>query len=123
MKILICEDAEILLSAIELRLRKRGFELKLAPNALVAKDIIEQNPPDLVVADLDMPGMDGIAFVKHIRDHLQMSLPILVMGELEREQDLLEALRAGADDFLTKPFKPTELVIRIQRIFGQQSES
>lgn len=116
MKILICEDAEILLSAIELRLRKKGFELKLAPSGKIAMDVVQQSPPDLIVADLDMKDVSGLQFIHYVRQELQLGLPILVIGNLEDEQDLLKAMQEGANDFLTKPFKPTELALRIQNI-------
>ena len=119
MKILICEDAEILLSAIELRLRKKGFELKLAPSGKEAIDIVQENPPDLMVADLDMKDVSGLQFIRYIRHTLQLKLPILIIGNLEDEQDLLKAMHEGANDFLTKPFKPKELALRIQNILSK----
>ena len=120
MKILICEDEEILMSAIELRLRKRGFELKLVDHSSMIKDVILQNPPDLVVVDLEMENFSSLTLIKDLRQKLENDIPIIVLGELNNEQALLEAMHAGANDFITKPFRPTELVLRIQNIFAKR---
>ena len=117
MRILICEDEEIMLTALEFRLRKAGFEVLLAENGKIALEKIKEENPDLVVADIMMPFVTGLELIEFIRKDMRSALPIIVISALEHEDTVLEAFRIGATDFITKPFKPNELVLRIKRIF------
>lgn len=117
MKILICEDEEIMLTALEFRLRKAGFEVLLAENGKIALERIKKEKPDLVVADIMMPFVTGLELIEFIRKDMRSALPIIVISALEHEDTVLEAFRIGATDFIAKPFKPNELVLRIKRIF------
>ncbi len=123
MKILICEDEEIMLTALEFRLRKQGFEVILAENGKVALQKLKEDPPDLVVADILMPFVSGLDLIEFIRKDLRNALPIIIISALEHEEVVLEAFRSGATDFITKPFKPDELVLRIKRIFQENTKS
>lgn len=118
-KILICEDEEILLTALKFRLQKQGYELTLTDNGETGKAAIANNKPDIIVTDIDLPDVSGIDMVKHVRQELNEDIPIILITPLENEQAILEAMLAGATDFVTKPFKPVELVLRIRRIFQQ----
>lgn len=115
-KILICEDEEILLTAIKFRLRKHGFEVILAADGLQAKEKIQAEKPDLIIADIVMPHFSGLDLVQFIRKDLKSNLPIIMISALENDDIVLEAFKQGANDFVTKPFKPVELVLRIKRI-------
>ncbi len=119
MKILICEDEEIMLTALEFRLRKQGFEVLLAENGKIALEKIKAEKPDLIVADIMMPFITGLELIEFIRKDMRSALPIIVISALEHEDIVLEAFRLGATDFITKPFKPNELVLRIKRIFQE----
>ena len=116
-KILICEDEEILLTALKFRLQKQGYELFLTTNGKEARDIIENERPDLIVTDIDVPKISGMELISLVRNDMDMSVPIIIIAPLEDENVILEAMQKGADDFVTKPFKPVELVLRIRRIF------
>jgi DNA-binding response OmpR family regulator len=119
MKILICEDEEIMLTALEFRLRKQGFEVLLAENGKIALEKIKTEKPDLIVADIMMPFVTGLELIEFVRKDMRNALPIIVISALENEDTVLEAFRLGATDFITKPFKPNELVLRIKRIFQE----
>jgi len=116
-KILICEDEEILLTALKFRLQKQGYELFLAADGQQAKVAIQSEKPDLIVTDIDVPEISGLELVRLVRNDMGLKVPIVIIAPLENEDLILEAMRAGADDFVTKPFKPVELVLRIRRIF------
>ena len=116
-KILICEDEEILLTALKFRLQKQGYELFLTTDGKEARAIIENERPDLVVTDIDVPKISGMELISLVRNDMEMSVPIIIIAPLEDENIILEAMQKGADDFVTKPFKPVELVLRIRRIF------
>ncbi len=119
MKILICEDEEIMLTALEFRLRKQGFEVLLAENGKIALEKIKKEKPDLVVADIIMPFVSGLELIEFVRKDMRNALPIIIISALEHEDVVLEAFRLGATDFITKPFKPNELILRIKRIFQE----
>lgn len=116
MKILICEDEEIMLTALEFRLRKHGFEVIVAENGKEALEKIQEFTPDIIVADIMMPFVTGLELVHFVRQDLKSSLPIIVISSLENDEVVLEAFRLGASDFITKPFKPNELILRIKKI-------
>ncbi len=120
MKILICEDEEILLTALEFRLSKQGFKTILAKNGKQALQLIEDEKPDLVVADIMMPYVTGLELVDFVRNDFESDLPIIIISALEEDDVILKAFELGASDFIAKPFKPTELVLRIRKIFQEQ---
>ena len=115
MKILICENEEILLTALEFRLRKNGYDLHWAKNGKDGLDKFKEEKPNLVITSLDLPEMDGLELSKEIKTS-NSNTPIILIGELEQSDAILEGLKHGVDDFLTKPFKPVELVLRVQNI-------
>jgi len=123
MKILICEDEEIMLTALEFRLRKQGYTIARAEDGKIAKEKIVSEKPDLIVADIMMPYITGLELIDYIRKELKSNLPVIVISALEQDEVVLEAFRIGASDFITKPFKPTELILRIKKIFQEQEDS
>ena len=116
-KILICEDEEILLTALRFRLQKQGYELILAADGKEAKAVIDHEQLDLIITEISVPKMSGLDIIRYVRQNLRNSTPIIIIAPLEDEEAILEAMAEGGDDFVTKPFKPVELVLRIRRIF------
>lgn len=123
MKILICEDEEILMTAIELRLQKQGFELMKAKSGKIALEKLEKEMPDLCVCDVKSADISGLELTNYIRSVMKSTIPVILIGSLEDEELLLEGAGQGADDFIIKPFKPAELIIRIKRIFQKTAAS
>ena len=112
--ILVVEDEVAIASAVAARLRSAGFEVELAHDGPTGVERCGALQPDLVVLDLMLPGMDGLEVCRRIqRDR---HVPVLMLTALDDETDLLVGLKVGADDYLTKPFSPRELVARIQTI-------
>ena len=120
MKVLISQDEEILITAIEFRLRKHGFEVLIAKDGKQALEIIKREKVDIVIADLAMPKVNGLELVETLRNKNRSNLPVIVIGSLEEGDGLLEALHKGANDFVTKPFKPVELILRIRKLLNAQ---
>ena len=116
MKILICEDEEIMLTALEFRLRKQGYEVIVAEDGKQAMHKIQHESPDIIVADIMMPYVTGLELISYIRKDLKSSMPVIIISALEYDDVVLEAFQLGANDFITKPFKPNELILRIKRI-------
>lgn len=117
MKILICEDEEIMLTALEFRLQRQGFEVMIAKNGKEALELIDKESPDLIVADIQMPFVSGLELIDELRTKRASTLPVIVISALEHDETVLEAFRLGATDFITKPFKPNELILRIRKVF------
>jgi two-component system, OmpR family, response regulator VicR len=121
MKILICEDEEIMLTALEFRLRKQGYTVIKAEDGRQAMEKLRLEKPDLVIADIMMPHVSGLELIQFIRKDLKdAETPVIVISALEYDEVVLEAFRLGASDFIAKPFKPYELILRIKRIFQEK---
>ena len=123
MKILICEDEEIMLTALEFRLRRQGFQVILAQDGRQALEKVQSENPDLIVADIMMPYVNGLELIHHVRTELNNEVPIIVMSAIEQDDVVLEAFKLGAKDFIAKPFKPDELILRIKRIAQEAAAS
>lgn len=119
MKILVCEDEEILLTSLEFRLKKQGFEIILAKDGKEALEKIKTESPDLIVADVMMPHVTGLELIKFVRKKMKSDMPIIMISALGNDETVLEAFRLGATDFISKPFKPSELVLRIKMVFQE----
>ena len=119
MKILICEDEEIMLTALEFRLRKQGFSVVKAEDGRQALTKFQEEEPDLVIADIMMPHISGLELIQIIRTDHKSKVPVIVISALEYDDIVLQAFKLGATDFITKPFKPYELILRIRKIFQE----
>ena len=115
------EDEETIASAVAARLRSEGFRVEVATDGPSGVDLVRRVRPDLVVLDVMLPGLDGIEVCREIqRDR---AVPVLMLTARDSEADLLLGLGAGADDYLTKPFSPRELVARIEAILRRVNRS
>lgn len=114
--ILIVEDEPSIVTLIKYNLEKEGFTTEVAMNGEDAIKIAESNPEiDLIVLDLMLPKMDGIEVCKTLRMN-QNFVPIIMLTAKDAEYDKIHGLEMGADDYLTKPFSPKELIARINAI-------
>ena len=119
MKILVCEDEQILLTTLDFRLRKIGYEVILAKDGKEALSVILEKDVDCVVADIMMPYVTGLELLDYIRQDMESNLPVIVMSALEDDEVVLQAFNLGANDFIAKPFKTDELILRIRRLIVQ----
>ena len=113
---LICviEDEEVIAAAVAARLRAEGFEVAIAHDGPAGVALCERERPDLVVLDLMLPGLDGLEVCRRVqRDR---PVPVLMLTARDDESDLLVGLAVGADDYMTKPFSPRELVARVRAL-------
>ncbi len=108
------EDEPRIRDITVLYLERAGYAVTPAGDGHAALDAFDAYPPDLVVVDLLLPGLAGEALIRAIRE--VSTVPILVASAKRADEDRLDAFRQGADDYLTKPFNPTELVARVQAI-------
>ena len=112
-----------MVTAIEFRLQKIGCQVSKAKNAQTAQHLLQMDAPDLVIISLKLEDGTGMDLVKWIRKERGTKLPIVIISELEQEEEVMEAYNAGADDFITKPFKPTELVLRVIHLLDKYQSS
>jgi DNA-binding response OmpR family regulator len=113
-RIVVIEDEDVIASSVVARLRSEGHEVERAGDGLAGVALCEGSPPDLVVLDLMLPGLDGLEVCRRIQRDRRT--PVLMLTARDSETDLLVGLAVGADDYLTKPFSPRELVARVQAI-------
>lgn len=117
MKVLICENEEILITAIEFRLRKYGMSIMLAKSIKKAVQQIQKEMPRLVIIDQELADGAGIDLIRKLRHDMDLAdLPIILIAELENEEAIQEGFDLNIQDFVTKPFKPTELALRALRL-------
>jgi len=95
-------------------LSQHGFRISLADNAGALRRILQRGAPDLVILDVMMPGEDGLSLCRHIRS--TTDIPIIFLTAMTEETDRIIGLELGADDYLTKPFNPRELLARIKAV-------
>jgi len=115
MKILIAEDNELMLKTLEFRLKKDGHEVLLAKDGKEALMIVDEHLPDLVITDIMMPYSSGMEILGYIRQKYQDKIRVIVLSGMGQEDVILEAFSLGADDYITKPFSPSELSVRVNR--------
>ena len=120
MKILIAEDEPIILMAIERQLKKEGFEVIITTDGREALMVMEEHKPDLIITDILMPFTSGLELIGIIKATAHKNIPIIVLSAMGQESTVFEAFQLGADDFLTKPFNPTELSIRVKKLLHLQ---
>lgn len=114
-KVLILEDERMMLKVIEFRLKKDGFDVKIAEDGKIGIDIIKEWQPDIIITDIMMPYVSGLEVISHVRHVLHWQVPIIVLSAVGLEKTVVEAFSLGADDFITKPFSAEELSIRVRK--------
>jgi two-component system alkaline phosphatase synthesis response regulator PhoP len=121
-KILIVDDEESIVTLLEYNLKKSGYEVIVAMNGEAAiKKVVEENP-DLMILDVMLPGKDGIEVCKELRQQKE-KIPILMLTAKDDEFDKILGLELGADDYMTKPFSPREVVARVKAILRRSPPS
>ena len=112
--VLIVDDEKRIREVVEYALQKDGFRVSSAADGLEGLAALARDPPDLVVLDVMLPGMDGLSVCKRIRS--QGPTPILFLSARADEVDRIVGLELGGDDYLVKPFSPRELVARVRAV-------
>ncbi len=121
--ILIVEDEKDIVKMLEYNLQKEGFKALSARNGEDALALARTDSPGLVILDLMLPGMDGLEVCKALKnDSKTAAIPIIMLTAKSQEADKIVGLELGADDYVTKPFSPRELVARIKAVLRRMKE-
>ena len=111
-RVLVVDDERQILRALRIILRDAGFEVATASTAREALDTLAVRPPDAAILDLILPDGNGVDICRSIREWSEM--PVIVLSAVGEEAEKVRALEAGADDYVTKPFGPGELIARLK---------
>lgn len=114
-KLLLVEDDELLASLLRFRMEKGGFKVDLVYDGKQVKEHLKNSLPDIIVSDIMMPYMSGIELIDYVRNELNSKIPIIVISSAGNEDNVLSAFELGANDFLSKPVSPSELMVRVTR--------
>jgi DNA-binding response OmpR family regulator len=112
--VLVVDDEPIVREVVARYLRRDGFRTLEAGDGLEARELVERDEPSLVVLDVMLPGMDGLALCRWIR--ARSDLPVILLTARGEEADRIVGLELGADDYITKPFSPRELAVRVRTV-------
>jgi DNA-binding response OmpR family regulator len=121
MKALIVDDDRVLADVLAFTLRREGFQVIQAYDGEAALERWAEEQPDLIVLDVNMPRMDGFAVCQRIRE--QADTPIILLTVRAEEDDIVHGLKLGADDYITKPFSPRQLVARTHAVLRRSGRS
>ncbi|MGH2750730.1 MAG: response regulator transcription factor [Actinomycetota bacterium] len=119
--IVVIEDEEAISTAVAVRLRGEGYDVITAADGPSGVDQVERLTPDLVILDVMLPGIDGLEVCRRIQR--ERPVPVLMLTALDTETDLLVGLGVGADDYMTKPFSPREMVARVKALLRRVERS
>jgi two-component system alkaline phosphatase synthesis response regulator PhoP len=121
--ILIVEDEKDIVKMLEYNLKKEGFKVLSVRNGEDAIDAAKSEHPELIILDLMLPGIDGLEVCKTLKgDAKTASIPVIMLTAKSQESDKVVGLELGADDYVTKPFSPRELIARIKAVLRRGKE-
>ena len=115
MNILICDDDKEIVDAIEIYLKNEGYDIYKAYDGVEALDIVRREDINLIIMDIMMPKLDGMRATMKIRE--EKNIPIIMLSAKSEDYDKITGLNVGADDYVTKPFNPLELIARVRSQF------
>ena len=115
-EILVVDDEPSVVEVVSLYLNREGYQVAVARDGLEALRLIEVRQPTLVVLDLMLPHVDGLEIIRRLRNDKGSSVPVIMLTARSQETDRIYGLELGADDYVTKPFSPAELVARVKAV-------
>lgn len=119
-KIVLAEDEPQIARLIEFKLKKEGYQVTWKENGEEALKAIKADKPDLILLDVMMPVMDGYEVLRRLKEDENLkSIPVVMLTARAQERDVVKGIDLGAEDYITKPFHPAELLARVKRIVGK----
>lgn len=120
MNILFAEDDELLRNSLTFYLKSNGFTVTSVGNGLQVKEYLRSTPFDLIITDLNMPFLGGMQVINFVRNELKSAAPIIVLTSFGVEKGELDAFEIGASEFISKPFSPSILKARIEKLLSKR---
>ncbi len=117
-RILVVDDAPEISILIEDILRPFGYDVDSAPSADAAWEKVRKNPPNLILLDIMMPGKNGYEFCAELKSTTYKNIPVIMVSVKRDQADVDKGFKAGATDYITKPFDPDDLLNRVKKILG-----
>lgn len=121
-KILVIEDVQEMADLAAMYLKNSGMTVDSVGSAEEAIEYLSVQMPDLIILDLNLPGMSGFDFLKKFRKEYNSSLPVIIVSARDSDEDIILGLGVGADEFVTKPYSPKVLVARVEAIIKRQAK-
>lgn len=113
MKVLVIDNDADVRHLLDIRLRQANFDVQTVPTGEIAREVLPSQKPDVVITEVRLPGIDGLALTREIKKKAHAPLVILLTGQTG-DADIVAGFAAGADDYLTKPFSPLVLIERLR---------
>lgn len=117
-RVLVVEDDNMISKLLSIVLEHQGYEVQIADDYAAAASALEGSDPSIVLLDLMLPDGNGLDLLRWLRNDLHRSVPVVVLTAFRQEDKALRAFELGANDFISKPFRPRELVARVQRVLA-----
>lgn len=114
--ILVVDDEPSVVEVVSLYLQREGFQVRTALNGTDALVAMQATRPSLVILDVMLPHIDGLTLIKRMRENPTLDVPVIMLTARSQETDRIYGLELGADDYVTKPFSPAELVSRVKAV-------
>lgn len=114
-KVLLADDDQLLASLLNHRLSRAGYDVTHNIDGKQVKEYLKTNQPDIIVSDIMMPYFSGIELIDYVRNEIQSKVPIIIISSAGNEENVLSAFELGANDFISKPVSPSELLVRVAR--------
>lgn len=114
-KLLLAEDDELLAALLGYRLKKGGYDVTICQDGKQMKEHLTHDIPDIIVSDIMMPYFSGMELIGFVRSELKSNVPIIIISSAGNEENVLGAFELGANDFISKPVSPSELMVRVAR--------
>ena len=120
-KIVLAEDEPQIARLVEFKLKKEGYQVVSKGNGEEALAAIKAEKPDLILLDVMMPVMDGYEVLRRVKEDENLkNIPVVMLTAKAQERDVVKGIDLGAEDYITKPFHPAELLARVKKILGRE---
>ena len=119
-KIVLAEDEPQIAKLVEFKLKKEGYQVTWKKNGEESLKAIKEEKPDLILLDVMMPVMDGYEVLRQVKEDEQLrDIPVIMLTARAQERDVVKGIGSGAEDYITKPFHPAELLVRVKKILAR----
>lgn len=122
-RVLVADDDDVVRDVLRRYLERDGHDVSTAPDGNEALRLLGSEPIDLAILDVMMPGPDGLAICRILRERSGFRIPVILLTALAEEDDRIAGLEVGADDYVTKPFSPRELALRVKSVLRRAPSS